>query len=148
MSKTPAVAYGKRLAFTALGLPPLEPSFASVESSTPSDECHGVLYEISELDWLKVCATEGVPFGYMEEHLMVTPYAAHLNESEPWESQSEPSEVSARTLRWRQPQTFLGLPPVEPFPPSLRYMGLLRAGAAEAGLAMSWRTVLAELPPL
>ena len=58
-----ALARGFKLAFTLPGFAPLEPAFASLEEAA-GEECHGVLYTLSPLDWLRLCASEGVPFGY------------------------------------------------------------------------------------
>ena len=143
MREEPAVCFGHRLAFTALGLPPFEPSFASLEPSEhPGDRCHGVLYTISSLDWLRICASEGVPVGYQVTTVNVTPYAPHaLHEPLP----TVTAQVPALTLRYVQPQSLLlNLPQLE-LPPSKRYLNLLRTGAKEKGIAEPWRRKLAEI---
>lgn len=145
LRQEPAVCFGHRLAFTALGLPPFEPSFASLEPSrSGEDRCHGVLYTLSTLDWLRVCASEGVPLGYGVVEVDVLPYAPHaLHEPLPTMTHGR---TAALTLRYRQPQSLLlSLPQLE-LPPSRRYMDLLRSGAKEGGLAEPWRRKLAELP--
>jgi hypothetical protein len=143
ISQTPAFCAGHRLAFSALGFPPLEPSFASIEPSTIKNLCHGVLYDLNQLDWLKLCASEGVPFAYQIIAVEVRPYAPN---EDTWSSSTVPT-VKAFTLRARQPQTILfGVKPIE-LVPSRRYMGLLRQGAKEAGLATSWKDYLNSLPP-
>lgn len=164
--KRPAVALDTRLCFSAIGAPPFEPSFASVEPSE-GVKCHGVLYEISTWDWLKVCASEGVPFGYQIVPLRTQPYF-DLNDSNGADakqpdvagrsstgsssvSDSDRLVVDALTLRFVQPQQALFRGPlIEPpgslFAPSKRYMTLLREGAAEAGLAKEWRDKLDALP--
>lgn len=156
-SKEPAVALDTRLCFTALGAPPFEPAFASVEPLVGA-HCHGVLYEISPWDWLRVCASEGVPFGYQIVPIRTQPYLAvsaasagagprrlDLASGDP-----EEETVEARTLRFVQPQQALfNWPLLEPpglLTPSTRYMTLLRQGAAEAGLAQVWRDKLDALP--
>ena len=168
LAKTPAACAGHRLAFSALGFPPFEPSFASVEPiprDSPPAVCHGVLWRLTNEDWLRVCATEGVPLAYVPLRVRVNPYvpggfeddqlrnsvlgtvteAAALAGTEN-ESQRPGYTVSAVTLRAVQASRALfGLPLLE-LPPSRRYMGLLRAGAKEAGLSSSWQAKLAELP--
>ena len=164
--KIPAVALDTRLCFSAIGIPPFEPSFASVEPSK-GVQCHGVLYEISYWDWLKVCASEGVPLGYQIVSLRTQPYfagtdvnitdamspdtvASSSNFSSNFSDLNCP-EVEALTLRFVQPQQALFKGPlIEPpgslLAPSKRYMTLLREGAAEAGLAKEWRDKLDALP--
>ena len=143
----PAVCYGYRLAFTAIGLPPLEPSFASLEPSFSSDSCHGVLYTVTWLDWLRICASEGVPIGYQTLTVSVVPYKPNAPLA-PLPTATH-GQTNALTLRYRQPQSvLLNLPPLEVLPPSRRYMGLLREGAREAGLVGDWQRRLADRPSL
>mmetsp|Transcript_7779 Transcript_7779/g.15270 ORF Transcript_7779/g.15270 Transcript_7779/m.15270 type:complete len:209 (-) Transcript_7779:380-1006(-) len=71
----PAVADGYRLAFTLPGISPSEPAFASLElADDASSQCHGVVYSLSPFDWLRLCASEGVPFGYQVIELPVRLY--------------------------------------------------------------------------
>jgi len=139
LAKSPAVCPGHRLAFTALGLPPFEPAFASLEPcSDPVEECHGVCYRLSALDWLRVCASEGVPLGYQVVEVPLTTY-------HPLEEGKGATEIKAFSLRFVQPQSMaFPLPQLEP-PPSRRYLGLLLAGAKEAGLAEQWQRKLAQV---
>lgn len=159
LSKVPVVALDTRLCFTALGLLPFEPAFASVEPSVGA-ECHGVLYEISSSDWLRVRASElsieGVSVGYQVVPVRTQPYLATAASAgaEPRRPNLATSGglevVEALTLRFVQPQQALfNWPLLEAsglLTPSSRYMKLLRQGAAEAGLAQAWRDKLDALP--
>lgn len=92
--------------------------------------CHGVLYTITPTDWLRLLASEGVPFAY------------------------RPIEITAESYCGRRVQAMsLSAAPCLPLPrpclpdaatcgaaegaprPSQRYLLLLRKGALEAGLA-------------
>lgn len=139
LSRTPALCLDNRLAFTALGLSPLEPAFANLEEKR-GEICHGVLYELQLSDWLKVCATEGVPFAYQVANVELQPYSSAVDLQSP-----SAETIRAYTLRFRrQPQTFVGLPPLE-LSPSRRYLDLLRRGCKEAGLVPAWCSMLERL---
>ena len=145
----PAVCYNHRLAFSALGFPPFEPAFASLEPAE-GDACHGVLYTVTQSEWQRICLTEGVlpigpPLGYQTTRVLCAPYEGTATFSATPLKFVEGGDISALTLRFRQPQSFLGLPPVE-LPPSRRYLNLLRAGATEKALAVQWQAHLAALP--
>ncbi len=139
LARTPAVCADHRLAFTALGIPPFEPAFASLEPAA-GRSCHGVLYTLALPDWLRLCASEGVPFAYRTIPVQVRAYAAGMAP----ENASE--FISAMSLRSFQPQTLLSLPPLE-LRPSKRYLGLIKAGAAESGLTQAWQKELAAQRP-
>merc|ERR1719162_379837 len=79
---TPAILPFHKLVFNVPGMPFVEPSFASVEPTSSGynkndkndffpdngnetdSVVHGILYKLSEQDFLKVCQSEGVPFSY------------------------------------------------------------------------------------
>ncbi len=135
LSRTAALCTGHRLTFSMIGLPGIEPAFANIEDSV-RDTCHGVLYELQFFDWLKLCASEGVPFAYKVVEVNIRPYSGTPAPNDP--------VIRALTLQSRQPQTLLGLPSLE-LRPSRRYIELLRKGSVEAGLAPSWRSKLENL---
>lgn len=142
LSRTAAVCHDYRLAFSALGFSVIEPAYANLEVCK-GESCHGVLYELSWTDWLKVCATEGVPFAYQVITVNLIPYTIHNKDAEeqPW---NRSHDVQAFTLSYRQPQTMLGLPSLE-LSPSRRYLNILQRGSKEAGLSQSWCTMLDNL---
>ena len=76
----PALVRGYELAFTLPGFPPLEPAFASIEAAA-GEECHGVLYMLSPADWLRLCASEGVPFAYRVVTLQLELYDGRTQEA-------------------------------------------------------------------
>ena len=87
ISYTPAILPNHELLFNVPGLPYVEPSFASVEPTkimindkydnmNATDDCivHGVLYELTEKDFITICRTEGVPFAYQLHRCKPIPY--------------------------------------------------------------------------
>ena len=80
-------------------------------------------YELEVGDWVKLCASEGVPFGYTVRQVDVELYGG--------------SKVPAYTL--------VGGAPFD-LPPSERYLGLIREGAEELGLTRAWQDRLAKIP--
>lgn len=110
-----------RLAFNMPGFGPAEPSFASLRTS-PGQECHGGIFELTLSDWLKLCASEGVPFGYAVREVQVELYAG--------------GSVSAFTL--------VGGLPFD-LPPSERYLSLIREGARELGLTAAYQERLSRV---
>ena len=130
-AKRPAVALDHALTFDVPGAGFAEPAFAAISSRTGS-ECHGVLYTISPLDWLRLCASEAVPVAYVPAFLTVECYDGRRVEAV--------SLQAAPGLPRRRGGTD------EPRP-SARYLSLLRDGAAEAGLAPVWLEYLDRLEP-
>ena len=55
------MCFGHRLAFTALGLPPFEPSFASLEPSEHLATAATASFTISA-DWLRICGARVYPW--------------------------------------------------------------------------------------
>lgn len=126
LSSEPGFVRGERLAFNVPGMGPAEPAFASIQKSDqPDEECHGGCFELTVADWLKVCATEGVPFAYRVRSVNVNLYNGQT--------------VPAFTLDGN------GLP--FQMPPSARYLALIREGARELQLSRAWQDKLAEIQP-
>lgn len=132
LTRTPAFCRGNRLAFTALGIPPFEPCFASLDPGSIDDECHGVLYEIASSDWNRLCASEGVPFAYQVREVKVQPYRNGP------EGRKETATTIALTLQAVQLQVSFGLPRIDFMRPSRRYLDIIRNGARENGLDETW----------
>ena len=120
------IVRGHELRFTVPGVPFVEPSFASLERSPRADAvCHGVLYSLTVADWLRLCASEGVPTGYRVVTVPVERYDGGV--------------VSAYSLT-----AGLLRSPVD-LPPSPRYLGLLQDGAEQVGLRPEWQQKLREI---
>jgi len=80
---TAAVLPDYELAFNVPGSPLFEPSAASVRPNEAAGAAvHGVLYRLGTLDFAKVSATEGVPFAYRWEPVIVYPYVGSANQNE------------------------------------------------------------------
>ena len=119
---SPAVAPGWRLAFDLRG-GATEPSFASARPDARR-ELYGTLYDVTPADWARVCASEGVPFGY----LAVPVRCKRLDDGEiEW----------AYTLAATPGPLRVADEKDEPVP-SERYLGYLREGARLSGLPESW----------
>lgn len=124
------VLEGYRLAFNMPGVPLLEPSFASVEPSE-GDEVHGVVFTLDWPGWVKVCRSEGVPFGYNVEPVAVSLYSGE--------------HIEALTLRTAPS---LRVPRERETNPSARYFGLIFHGAMERGLSPEWQQQLQRMVSL
>ena len=85
----------------------------------------GGVYELGLADWAKLCASEGVPFGYRVIEVQVELYSGN--------------RVPAWTLEAGSPSVLGDLPPSE------RYLSLLRDGAQELGLTRAWQERLASV---
>jgi hypothetical protein len=105
LSTAPGFVRDERLAFNVPGFGPAEPAFASIQRAK-GEEIHGGCFELSVDDWLRVCATEGVPIGYRVRAVDVQLYSGET--------------VPAFTLDGNGPWPFGDLPP------SPRYLALLR----------------------
>ena len=130
VSTQPGFVRNERLAFNMLGLSPREPSFASLVAA-PNEECHGCVFTLEPADWLRLLASEGVPFGgplgYRVREVAVDLYGG--------------GRVTAWTLGAGALATRADVPPSE------RYLALIREGARERGLTSAWRRRLAEIQP-
>lgn len=133
VSQMPAAAEGWRLGFSLRG-GGAEPSFASAEPDARRT-LYGVLFELEALDWAKVCATEGVPFGYVTLPIRCRPLDA---DGRP--DFRRPAEL-AWTLTASPGPARIADEADEPRP-SERYLSYLRDGARLSGLPAHWRSHL------
>ena len=124
LSSAPGFVRDHRLAFNLPGMGPAEPAFASIQPE-PGEECHGGLFELSLMDWSRLCASEGVPFAYRVASVDVQCY--------------DGASVPAYTLIGNARAPFGDLQP------SARYLELIRDGARELGLTDAWQDRLASL---
>lgn len=122
-----------RLAFNLGGM-------AGAENS-PGDVLHGVVYSLTPPDWLRLCATEAVPFIYSTEPVRVRLYdQADAARCASYGFQVlEENVVEAYTLQvtngpWRRDGQ-----------PSKRYADLLRSGARQNRLDEDWIAALNAL---
>ncbi|KAF2671421.1 hypothetical protein BT63DRAFT_363959, partial [Microthyrium microscopicum] len=137
LSAVPVRVPDLTLTFTLPGIPYVEPCFANVvRRGSASKELVGVVYEISRADYEHVIATEGPTYEVFEATCTTLPASTAS-------SSSGAVTFLAHTL----------LAPPSPFRPStyaphpsLRYINLLRLGAAEHALPAAWQTYLAGLP--
>ena len=144
ISMEPAMVPGHRLAFNMRGFLPLEPGMGSLEplgkakTSRPllaytKPECHGALILLDPENYEKVMQSEGVSHnstmgGYEEIVVDAYPYGSSI-------------PVKAVALR-AKPHVRLKRDPA----PSLRYITILRQGAAELGLEAEYQEFLAQHP--
>jgi len=135
-----AVARDHALTFDVPGFSMLEPAFAAIEPREYS-ECHGVLYTLTPLDFIKLLASEGVPFAYR-----ALPVTVECYDGRRVEAMSLAAGPSVTTLSRRSGDSRSGRKVEDPRP-SQRYLALLREGAKEAGLAESWTRYLDGLQP-
>jgi len=128
LAVSPGFVRGERLAFNMVGFSPSEPAFASIVPSE-NDECHGGVFTLTASDWVKLLASEGVPFGgpmgYQVREVSVELYSG--------------KSVQAWTLG-----AGLLAPPTD-LPPSERYLELIKTGAKELELTGAWQRRLADV---
>jgi len=85
IASSAAILPRHKLCFNVPGTAWIEPSWASVEpieedkndinaNVNTDTNTHGVLYKLTEEDFLRVCSSEGVPFGYTLHRCRVVPY--------------------------------------------------------------------------
>ena len=176
-----AILPNHSLRFNVPGTALIEPSWASVEpvgaggvvpqtsistvnSNDQPSHVHGVLYKLTEEDFLRVCNTEGIPFAYTLHRCRVVPYNgddekagydALLDQSVTPATTSDPSNgrgagemaltksLFAYTLRasrkeWRQGNDI---------PPSRAYLNVLIRGAHEFQLDDEYLQYLKGIVP-
>lgn len=139
LSMEPAVVPNYRLAFNMRGFLPLEPGMGSLEAINATSrpllaydqpECHGALICVTPENYERIMRSEGVSDnstgGYEEVVVDAYPYGS-----------TEPVQAVALRARNR-----LAKDPA----PSLRYMTILREGAAELGLKPCYRDFLDRHP--
>ena len=162
LASTAAVLPRHELRFNLPGMPLVEPSWASVEPvETEKDDVwgedtaetsgvsvvHGVLYKLTEEDFLSVCSTEGVPFGYTLHRCRPIPYkgngkdAGRLALSDPKRNRG----VAAYTLRAARKE-YRAQPKEQDPRPSQSYMNVLIRGAKEFDLDVDYVDMLEKLP--
>ena len=124
LSTAPGFVRDHRLAFDLPGMGPAEPAFASIRPAA-GEECHGGLFELSLMDWSRLCASEGVPFAYRVAEVDVQRY----------DGASAPAFTLIGNVRT----------PFGDLQPSSRYLELIRDGARELGLTDAWQDHLASL---
>ena len=118
------------LTFNVVGIPFLEPSFASVEESR-SHSVHGVVISLDYISYLRLCATEAVPVYYIPKEVEIEMYSGET--------------VNAFTLQAANgPFRFSN--PLK-IPPSDAYLKVIREGAREAGLKEEYCNFLESIPP-
>lgn len=141
LASTPAILPGHRLCFNIPGVQMLEPSWASVEpSSNPRHNVHGILYQLTSKDFIRVCQSEGVPLTYQLHRCRVIPYMSNLDRNAGQNKlqmyKQNPSQVilrSAFTLRAAKEEWRIR-PNDKDIPPSRSYIRVLLQGAEEYGL--------------
>jgi hypothetical protein len=149
-----AVVHGHRLAFNLKGFAPLEPGMGSLEPLYDDDndndkkgqpkhksqalhsyhapECHGALMKLSPVQYERVMKSEGIGMkrsGYQEVVVTAVPY----------DTSQPPVQAICLTA---SPHAKLKKDPS----PSVRYMTILRRGAAELQLKPCYQEFLAQHP--
>jgi cation transport regulator ChaC len=126
LEAVPGRARDYRLAFNIRGIPWIEPSMASIEPA-PGEEVHGLLLRLTHEQWEHLDHSEGAGRAYMHEELEVEAYDGR--------------RIRAFAFRVRPERAA-----PHDVPPSLRYLTLIRDGAAASGLDPNWQHYLAQLP--
>ena len=116
----PAILKNYRLAFNVIGIPLIEPSFASVAKAQGS-EVHGLLVSLDLIEFLKLSYSEGVPVAYQPIYVQVLRY--------------DSNDLMAAITFASGP---FNLPIDQEVMPSKRYRNLLYTGAVETGLKQSY----------
>jgi hypothetical protein len=114
---------GYRLAFTAPGLPWVEPAFANIEPA-PGDAVHGVLHRLTTRQLRRLDLFEGGGLAYRHLDLQVSAYDGRNIRARVYSS----IRVSAEKA------------------PSCRYLNILREGARHHGLHPDYVRMLDEHP--
>jgi hypothetical protein len=115
-----------RLAFNMRGVRWVEPSMASIEPA-PGEEVHGLLLHLTPAQWEHLDHSEGGGRAYRHQEVEVETYDGR--------------RIRAIAFRARPERTA-----PEDHPPSLRYLTLIREGAAASGLDAAWCRYLDQLP--
>jgi len=156
LSMEAALVRNYRLAFNMRGFVPIEPGMGSLEpvggevesddttasTSRPlrayhEPECHGALVELMAENYEKVMRSEGI----QPNNTSAAGYEEIVVTAIPYDEAKRP--VRAVALRARPPSRIsTGTDPC----PSLRYMTILREGAAELGLKPCYRQFLDDHP--
>lgn len=126
LETVPGRAREWRLAFNLRGIPWIEPSMASVEPAS-GEEVHGLLLHLTPAQWEHLDQSEGAGRAYMHQEIEVEAYDGR--------------RIRAIAFRAKPDRAA-----PEDVPPSLRYLTLIREGAAASGLDDNWQHYLAQLP--
>lgn len=161
LASTAAVLPNHELRFNVPGMKFIEPSWASVEpvaagaegSTLGSDDAiselsvvHGVLYSLTEQDFVSVCRTEGVPMAYTLHRCRVIPYKGNGNNAGRKAMQDESSKsIPAYTLRAAS-KALRAQPRSDDAAPSQSYVNVLIRGAKEFGLDADYVQMLENMP--
>ena len=133
IAETAAILPKYELVFSIPGTPLMEPSWAAVRpTEDDTSVVHGVLYRLTEEDFVKVCQTEGVPFAYRLKRCQVIPYVGDgkdAGEKRRLSNKSSPKKVRAITLIDANDNSNK-----QSIPPSQSYLNVLLQGAKEFGL--------------
>jgi len=127
----PAFLDGYRLAFNSPDLS-IVPAFASVLKSSPESRVYGCIYELNLNQYSWLLLTEGVPFIYTIQPIIVQYYLLNGNDkaqiptNHNLKVKDHMKRVSAFTL--------LGKSTGKDRRPSRRYMNIIIKGAKEQGL--------------
>ncbi|BFZ63486.1 hypothetical protein YB2330_004608 [Saitoella coloradoensis] len=135
-----AIVPTHKLTFDIPGIPYKEPSFASIDDKGEGDmACIGVVYEITRGDYERVLATEGAGSSYAEIEVEAYKLVGDEEKAPADIVKDEKNFVKAMTLKAIRIRT--------PNPrPSVRYLNILRDGAAEHKLPKAYASWLASLP--
>jgi hypothetical protein len=125
----PAILRGYKLAFSQLGFPPAEPSYANLEPME-GGEVHGICFELEPQQFGILWHGEGSGAWYSEE----------LVSLECYDGERLDGAVAFICLPERR------VPGGGELPPSARYKALLTSGAAAVGLESSYRAKLDAIP--
>mmetsp|Transcript_37024 Transcript_37024/g.42235 ORF Transcript_37024/g.42235 Transcript_37024/m.42235 type:complete len:349 (-) Transcript_37024:92-1138(-) len=140
-----AIVPNYRLAFNLRGFPPIEPGMGSLEPVDANsqallkyekDECHGALIKLSPENYEKVMRSEGV--GNTATRSTEQGYEEIVVDAYPYRGMKS---VKAIALRAR-PHVRLRYDPC----PSARYMNILKEGAKELDLELSYQEFLSRHP--
>ncbi|KAI1653952.1 hypothetical protein F4813DRAFT_372595 [Daldinia decipiens] len=129
---------GWTLSLDSAGVPYSEPAFASISPVDRSenekyDQLVGTAYELTPGMYTEVLASEGGGIAYAEIEVRAQVL---------YDDNTEPPQGTIAILATRSLITLLR----REARPSIRYMGLLREGAAESCMPISYQKFLAQLP--
>lgn len=144
LSSTAAILPDYELAFNIPCFPLVEPSAASVRYVPDTGGCvHGVLYELSDVDFSALSRSEGVPFAYRWERCQVIPYTGDGQSAGAQRLSLRDTEnaVSAFVL-----MASIFVKAQMDIPPSLSYLQILREGAAYWKMDRDYQDTLTHVP--
>ncbi|KAG7337927.1 hypothetical protein IV203_022456 [Nitzschia inconspicua] len=120
---------------------PVSSNPSTSSNSTTTSLVHGVLYTLSEEDFVKVGRTEGVPFAYRWQPCLVYPYLGD-GESAGLHAIETTDPVEAYTL---VPPSSQQEPSRQQVAPSASYLGLIQEGAELWKFDRAYRDQLAAV---